>query len=149
MARWEGSPIRPRTSLTPFAGPGASNEQGADGKSRAVPPLPRQHLDYVSPRISRISQNSRTPRSGALTRTDANTKSGAKSTPKSLSTTRVEQGRGWAGSVVFATIAVAVVLAIAVVANLAIGRIIHWDIVTVLGVIGFTFLVVGRKYKTI
>lgn len=49
----------------------------------------------------------------------------------------------------FATIAVAVVLAIAVVANLAIGRIIHWDIVTVLGVIGFTFLVVGRKYKTI
>ena len=46
-------------------------------------------------------------------------------------------------------IAVAVVLAVAVVANLAIGRIIHWNIVSVLAVIGFTFLTIGRRFKTI
>ncbi|MDA1279461.1 MAG: hypothetical protein O3B95_05390 [Chloroflexi bacterium] len=43
----------------------------------------------------------------------------------------------------------AVVLGIAVVANLAIGRVIHWDIVSVLGVIGFLFIAVGRKFKSI
>ena len=44
---------------------------------------------------------------------------------------------------------VMVVMAIAVGANLAIGRIIHWNIVSVFAVIGFVFLVIGRKYKTI
>ena len=48
-----------------------------------------------------------------------------------------------------AAIAVAVVLTVAVLANLAIGRIIHWNIVSVFGVIGFVFLTIGRKYKTI
>ncbi len=115
-------------------------------ESRAVPPLPRQHLHQISPRISHKIQ---TPRSGVLTRTNANTKPGAESTPKSLSKTRVEQGRSWAGSVVFAAIAVVALLVVAVVANLAVGRIIHWDIVTVFGAIGFVFLVIGRKYKTI
>ncbi|MBT5892356.1 MAG: hypothetical protein HN926_02400 [Chloroflexi bacterium] len=46
-------------------------------------------------------------------------------------------------------IAVVVVLTIAVIANLAIGRIIHWDIVSVLGSIGFVFLTIGRKFKSI
>jgi len=41
------------------------------------------------------------------------------------------------------------VLAVAVVANLAIGRVIHWDIVTVLGFTGFLFLTIGRKYITV
>ena len=49
----------------------------------------------------------------------------------------------------FAAVAVAIVLTVAVVANLAIGRIIHWEIVTVLGVIGFIFLTIGRKFKTV
>ncbi|MEE8045282.1 MAG: hypothetical protein V3T49_00425 [Dehalococcoidia bacterium] len=43
----------------------------------------------------------------------------------------------------------AVVLTVAVVVNLAIGRVIHWPIVSVLGGVGFVFLVIGRKYKTI
>lgn len=43
----------------------------------------------------------------------------------------------------------ALVLTVAVVVDLAIGRVIHWDIVSVLGTIGFVFLTVGRKYKTI
>ena len=60
-----------------------------------------------------------------------------------------EANRSWPSSIVFAAIAVAVVLAIAVVGNLAIGRVIHWDIVSVLGVVGFVFLSIGRKYRTI
>ena len=43
----------------------------------------------------------------------------------------------------------ALVLAVAVVVNLAIGCVIHWDIVSVLGTIGFVFLTIGYKYKTI
>ena len=43
----------------------------------------------------------------------------------------------------------ALVLTVAVVVDLAIGRVIHWDIVSVLGTIGFVFLTVRRKYKTI
>ncbi|MBT4125265.1 MAG: hypothetical protein HOJ22_08130 [Chloroflexi bacterium] len=49
----------------------------------------------------------------------------------------------------FAALAIAIVLTVAVVANLAIGRVIHWDIVTVLGSIGFVFLTIGRKFKTV
>ncbi|MCH7984496.1 MAG: hypothetical protein IIC28_11070 [Chloroflexi bacterium] len=49
----------------------------------------------------------------------------------------------------FAAIAVVLVLAVAVVANLVVGRIIHWNIVSVFAVIGFVFLTIGRKYKTI
>lgn len=40
-------------------------------------------------------------------------------------------------------------MAIAVGANLALGRIIHWNIVAVFAIIGFLFLTIGRKYKTI
>jgi hypothetical protein len=53
------------------------------------------------------------------------------------------------GAIIFAAIVVAIVLSVAVVANLAIGRIIHWDIVTVLGSIGFVFLTIGRRFKTV
>ena len=60
-----------------------------------------------------------------------------------------EANRSWSSAIVFAAIAVAVVLAIAVVGNLAIGRVIHWNIVSVLGVVGFVFLSIGRKYRTI
>ena len=49
----------------------------------------------------------------------------------------------------FSAVTVAVVLAVAVIVNLAIGRVIHWDIVSVLGVVGFVFLTVGRKFRTI
>jgi hypothetical protein len=34
-------------------------------------------------------------------------------------------------------------------ANLALGRVIHWDIVSVLGAICFVFLTIGRKFRTI
>ena len=57
--------------------------------------------------------------------------------------------RTWLGALAFSVIAVSVVLTIAVVANLAIGRIVHWDIVSVLAVIGFVFLTVGRRFKSI
>ena len=57
--------------------------------------------------------------------------------------------RTWLGALAFSAIAVAVVLTIAVVANLAIGRVIHWDIVSVLGTIGFVVLTIGRKFKSI
>jgi hypothetical protein len=60
-----------------------------------------------------------------------------------------ENSRSWIGVSVFSAVAVALVLTVAVVVNLAIGRIIHWDIVSVLGTIGFVFLTIGRKYKTI
>ncbi len=60
-----------------------------------------------------------------------------------------ENSRSWIGVLVFSAVAVALVLTVAVVVNLAIGRIIHWDIVSVLGTIGFVFLTIGRKYKTI
>ena len=40
-------------------------------------------------------------------------------------------------------------MAIAVGANLVLGRIIHWNIVSVFAIIGFVFLTIGRKYKTI
>ena len=40
-------------------------------------------------------------------------------------------------------------MAIAVGANLALRRIIHWNIVSVFAIIGFVFLAIGRKYKTI
>ena len=57
--------------------------------------------------------------------------------------------RYWVGALAFSVIAVAVVLAVAVVANLVIVRVIHWAIVAVLGRIGLVFLTVGRKFKTI
>jgi hypothetical protein len=50
---------------------------------------------------------------------------------------------------VFSAMAVAIVLAVAVIVNLAIGRIIHWDIVSVFGIIGFIFLTIGRRYRTV
>ena len=81
------------------------------------------------------------PRSGTLSKSNAARKSQAKSP--------VERDRGWGVSVLFSAIAVTVVMAIAVGANLALGRIIHWNIVSVFAIIGFVFLAVGRKYKTV
>ena len=49
----------------------------------------------------------------------------------------------------FAAVAVIAVLTIAVLANLVLGRIIHWNIVSVFGMIAFVFLTIGRRYKTI
>ena len=73
----------------------------------------------------------------------------SKTARNSTSKAQADKYRGWPGSVLFAAIAVMVVMAIAVGANLAIGHIIHWNIVSVFAVIGFVFLVIGRKYKTI
>jgi hypothetical protein len=53
------------------------------------------------------------------------------------------------GALTFSAIAVAAVLTVAVIVNLAIGRVIHWDIVSVLGAVGFVFLTIGRKFRTI
>jgi hypothetical protein len=60
-----------------------------------------------------------------------------------------DKPRSWIGAISFAAIAVAVVFTVAVIANLAIGRVIHWDIVTILGSVGFVFLTIGRKYNSI
>ena len=49
----------------------------------------------------------------------------------------------------FSAVAIAAVLTFAVMANLALGRVIHWDIVSVLGAIGLVFLTIGRKFRTI
>ncbi|MDP6666619.1 MAG: hypothetical protein QF357_04385 [Dehalococcoidia bacterium] len=40
-------------------------------------------------------------------------------------------------------------MTVAVVVNLAIGRVIHWDLVTLFGLIGFGFLVIGRRFRTV
>jgi hypothetical protein len=44
---------------------------------------------------------------------------------------------------------VAALLTLAVVVNLILGRVIHWNIITGLGVQGFVFLSIGRRYRTI
>ena len=77
----------------------------------------------------------------------ANSRPKSKNRPKSQTPRKTE--RSWVGAIVFAAVSVAIVLAVAVVVNLAIGRVIHWDIVSVLGAIGFMFLAIGRKFKTI
>lgn len=71
----------------------------------------------------------------------------SKNNTKKMNSTDVN--RSWVGALAFSVIAVTVVLTIAVIANLAIGRVIHWEIASVLGTIGFVFLTVGRKFKTI
>ena len=57
--------------------------------------------------------------------------------------------RPWHMSVAWSAVAVAVLLVVAVVGNLLVGRVIHWNIVTVLGTLGFVFLSIGRRYRTI
>lgn len=73
----------------------------------------------------------------------------SKSSTKSTKNNTAELERSWISALVFSALAIAIVLTVAVVVNLAIGRVIHWDIVTVLGVIGFLFLTIGRKFKTV
>lgn len=60
-----------------------------------------------------------------------------------------QPARPWTKSVLWAVIAVGVLLTVSVVANVAIGRVIHWNIVSVLGVLGIVFLSIGRRYRTI
>ena len=43
----------------------------------------------------------------------------------------------------------AILLFVAVVLNVIVGRVIHWEIVTGLGILGFVFLSIGRRYRTI
>ncbi len=57
--------------------------------------------------------------------------------------------RPWAASVAWSITAIVLVLTIAVVVNLAIGRVIHWEIVGVSAALGFVFLSIGRRYRTI
>ena len=79
----------------------------------------------------------------------SNTNRNPKRHPVSRSKRQTESSRGWGVSVAFAALAVVAVLTLAIVANLAIGRIIHWNIVSVFGIVGFVFLAIGRKYRTI
>ena len=46
----------------------------------------------------------------------------------------------WLRSFLWAVLAMAVILAVAVLGNLAVGRVIHWDIVTGLGLFGLAAL---------
>jgi hypothetical protein len=95
--------------------------------------------------LIRISGTNNTSR-----RSDTLAKSRSKSASKSTSkVAEVNLERSWPGSIAFSAAAVVIVLTVAVLANLAIGRIIHWEIVTVLGVIGFVFLAIGRKFRTV
>lgn len=73
-----------------------------------------------------------------MARPARNTK-GAESTPN----------RPWAKSIAWSAVTMAVLLFVAVLANVLIGRVIHWEIVTGLGVLGFIFLSIGRRYRTI
>ncbi len=57
--------------------------------------------------------------------------------------------RPWAKSIFWSAVTMAVVLFAAVAVNVLIGRVIHWEIVTGLGILGFLFLSVGRRYRTI
>jgi hypothetical protein len=119
---------------------GASNEsrrcRGIASRPSAISAAP---VTYRNRPILTVSY----PRSGTLSKSKAARKSQAKSP--------VERDRGWGVSVLllFSAIAVTVVMAIAVGANLALGRIIHWNILSVFAIIGFVFLAIGRKYKTI
>ena len=51
---------------------------------------------------------------------------------------------GWAVSLALAAAIMAVILAIAISVNLALGRVIHWDIVTVFSLGGLVFLTLMR-----
>lgn len=57
--------------------------------------------------------------------------------------------RPWHWSVAWSAVMIAGLLVLAVVVNMIAGRVIHWNIVTGLGVLGFVFLSVGRRYRTI
>ncbi len=57
--------------------------------------------------------------------------------------------RPWGRSIAWSAVAMAVVLFAAVAVNVLVGRVIHWEIVTGLGVLGFVFLSIGRRYRTI
>ncbi len=57
--------------------------------------------------------------------------------------------RPWITSVTWSAITMAVLLFVAVTVNVLVGRVIHWEIVTGLGVLGFAFLSIGRRYRTI
>lgn len=57
--------------------------------------------------------------------------------------------RPWLNSVAWSAITMGILLFVAVTLNVVIGRVIHWEIVTGLGVLGFVFLSIGRRYRTI
>jgi hypothetical protein len=52
----------------------------------------------------------------------------------------------WTRAAPSALLALAVVLALAIVFNVAIGRMIHWDIVALLGGVGFVGLTLAFRY---
>jgi hypothetical protein len=109
-------------------------------ESRAVSPLPRQRHLYF--------ENYFYCPQGRSWSVEKLANSQSKSQKKSKATQN-EPPRSWVNSITFSAIAVVVVMVVAVVVNLAIGRVIHWDIVTAFGVIGFVFLSIGRKYRSI
>lgn len=73
----------------------------------------------------------------------------AKSGVKAKSVGDEKTPRTWKQAVTWSVIALAALLTLSIVVNLAIGRVIHWDIVTGIAVVGFIFLTVGRRYRTI
>jgi hypothetical protein len=54
--------------------------------------------------------------------------------------------RAWPTAVLWAAVVTGAMLALAIVVNMAVGRVIHWDIVIGLGALGFAFLSIGRRY---
>lgn len=79
----------------------------------------------------------------------ANSKLNRKESRKSGNDQTPVANRTWSSSVFWSTLTMAALLVLAVVGNLAVGRVIHWEIVSVLGVLGFVFLTIGRRYRTI
>lgn len=62
---------------------------------------------------------------------------------------RPAPNRPWRSSLAWSFVTIAALLILAVGVNLVIGRVIHWNIVSGLGALGFVFLSIGRRYRTI
>ncbi len=61
-----------------------------------------------------------------------------------------EPRRAWPASIGLAGATMAVILAVAIGVNLLIpGRVIHWDIVTIIGVVGLIALSLGLRFRLI
>ena len=58
--------------------------------------------------------------------------------------------RGWPASIGLAAVMVAVILGVAVGINLVLpGRVMHWDIVAVMGVVGLIGLSLGTRFRVL
>ena len=63
---------------------------------------------------------------------------------------RARESRPWLSSVIWSAVVMALVLSFAVVVNLLIpGRVLHWDIISIMAVVGLIGLSIGRRLRFI